>query len=317
MANQLEEIKVKIHEQLGKVVIGQPKVIDGIIIALLSRGHVLLEGVPGTAKTLIAKTIARCLELDFKRIQFTPDLMPADIIGTNVFDLKRGEFKLCKGPIFTDILLGDEINRAPPKTQSALLESMQERQVSIDIESYPLGEFFIVIATQNPVEQEGTYPLPEAQLDRFLLKITVDYPNEEEERQILKKSEAILSYGNLDSLGIETVLTKQELKNLRQIGDTVIVKDEVIEYMVKLIRLTRNWPRLIYGAGPRAGVHLLTACRWNALLQGREFITPQDVKEMLIPVLAHRIVVAPETEIEGMKADSILMEISEQVEVPR
>ena len=316
MIDELLEIKEKIYKEIGKVIIGQRDVIEGILIALFSKGHVLLEGVPGTAKTLLAKAISKCLNLEFKRVQFTPDLMPADIIGTNIFDLKSSSFRLTKGPIFTDILLGDEINRAPPKTQSALLEAMQERQVSIDGVSYPLGEFFMVIATQNPIEYEGTYPLPEAQLDRFMLKLKVNYPELEEEKEILKRTELVLESGKIED--IEIILDKDDIKKIREsLKESVIIKDEIIDYVLKIIRTARQWPSLLYGPGPRAGVHLIIASKWKAIFEGRDYVIPDDVKAMASSVLAHRVI--PISEIIGEEKNiyKIIDDIINHIPVPR
>ena len=313
----LRELKSRIVTEVRKAVVGQDEAIEGLLIALLAQGHVLLEGVPGTAKTLMVRALGASIGLDFGRIQFTPDLMPSDILGTNVFDLKSGGFNLTKGPVFTELLLADEINRAPAKTQSALLEAMQERQVSIDGRRYPLGADFTVFATQNPIEQEGTYPLPEAQLDRFLLKIKVGYPSAEDEDEILRRaSVGVASMDPVES-GLTPVITREELHAVRELGHQVLVEDRVRGYVRDLLRATRSSPMIVLGAGPRAGVHLLVASRWYAALEGRRFITPDDVQRALHPVLGHRLVLAPEVELDGLGAEEVIDRVARGVTVPR
>lgn len=307
----------RIREEIGKVIVGQADAVEGLLVALLSGGHVLIEGVPGMAKTLLVRALAYCVDADFHRIQFTPDLMPSDVVGTNVFSMQTSKFHLKKGPIFTNILLADEINRTPPKTQSALLESMEERQVTIDGVSHALGEPFLVVATQNPIEYEGTYPLPEAQLDRFQQKVVLDYPSEAEEREILVRHHTGFSPQELAGAGMEKVATTKQAMNLRKTVDEVVVSDGVIDYIETVIRTTRRDRNVSLGASPRAGVSLLVASKAIALLRGRDFVTPDDVKRMALPVLRHRILLLPEAELEGVDANSVLGVIVETVPVPR
>jgi MoxR-like ATPase len=303
--------------EVGKVVVGQEEPLRQMLIAFLAGGHALLEGVPGTAKTLMVRALAAALELRFGRVQFTPDLMPSDVVGTNVFDLKAGTFRLTKGPVFTELLLADEINRAPAKTQSALLEAMQERQVSIDGETYALPPDFTVFATQNPVEHEGTYPLPEAQLDRFLLKIEVGYPSEEEEDRILLHGGSTVGTVDVAAAGIRPVGSAAAIAGARAAGAAVRVEEPVRRYIRDLVRATRSSPMALLGAGPRAGVHLMVAARWSAALDGRDFVTPDDVVRMLHPVVCHRLVLAPEVELDGMEPAQAVDRIASTVEVPR
>ncbi len=290
---------------------------EGLLVALMSGGHVLVEGVPGMAKTLLVRALAYCIDADFRRIQFTPDLMPSDVVGTNVFSMQTSKFHLKKGPIFTNILLADEINRTPPKTQSALLESMEERQVTIDGVSHALSEPFLVVATQNPIEYEGTYPLPEAQLDRFQQKIVLDYPSEDEEREILARHHTGFSPQELAAAGMENVASTSEMKALGVALADVVVSDGVIDYVETVIRATRRDRNVSLGASPRAGVSLLVASKAMALLRGRDFVTPDDVKRMALPVLRHRILLLPEAELEGVDANTVLGVIVETVPVPR
>jgi MoxR-like ATPase len=299
------------------VIVGQQDAIESLLIAFLAQGHVLLEGVPGTAKTLMVRSLAAVLGLQFGRIQFTPDLMPSDIVGTHVFELQSNTFRLARGPIFTELLLADEINRAPAKTQSALLEAMQERQVSIDGQRHPLGEFFTVFATQNPVEHEGTYPLPEAQLDRFLLKVQVGYPSVDEEDAVLARVSADAGTGELTAAQLRAVLTKQHVQAARAIAARVTVDDKVRAYARDLMRATRATPMVLLGAGPRAGIHLLVAARWGALLDGRPFVTPDDVQRMLHKVVCHRLILAPEVELDGLRASEVIDRVAAGVQVPR
>ncbi|AKF05765.1 AAA family ATPase [Sandaracinus amylolyticus] len=314
---ELASLKRDVAREVRKVVVGQDEAIEGMLVALLAQGHVLLEGVPGTAKTLMVRALAATMGLAFGRIQFTPDLMPSDILGTNVFDFERGRFQLTKGPIFTELLLADEINRAPAKTQSALLEAMQERQVSLDGQRHALGADFTVFATQNPVEQEGTYPLPEAQLDRFLLKIVVGYPSVEDEDRIL--AHASVGVGSVDvaAAGIDRVATRERIAAVRELGHQVLIEDRVRGYVRELVRATRHTPAILLGAGPRAGVHLLVASRWYAALEGRRFVTPDDVRRALRPVIGHRLVLAPEVELDGLSASEVIERVAATVEVPR
>jgi MoxR-like ATPase len=314
---ELAELKTAVLREVGKVVVGQDDAVEGMLVALLAQGHVLLEGVPGTAKTLMVRALAASLGLEFGRIQFTPDLMPSDVLGTNVFDFETRRFRLTKGPIFTELLLADEINRAPAKTQSALLEAMQERQVSLDGQRHALGTEFTVLATQNPVEQEGTYPLPEAQLDRFLLKLRVGYPSAEDEDRILARATLAVGSADVAAAGIEKVGSRERIAKVRELGHEVLVEDRVRAYVRDLVRATRSSPMVMLGAGPRAGVHLLVATRWLAALEGRRFVTPDDVKKALHPVLAHRLVLAPEVELDGLRAEEVLDRIAGSIEVPR
>ncbi|MCB9592230.1 MAG: MoxR family ATPase [Sandaracinaceae bacterium] len=314
---ELKTLREDIFGEVQKVIVGQDETIEQMLVALLAQGHVLLEGVPGTAKTLMVRTLAAAIDLEFGRVQFTPDLMPSDILGTNVFDFKSSAFRLTKGPIFTELLLGDEINRAPAKTQSALLEAMQERQVSIDGERHALSPNFTVIATQNPVEQEGTYPLPEAQLDRFLMKILVGYPTVEEEDRILEMAGIGVGSVEVESAGIVPVASAATLARIRTLANQVLVEDSVRGYIRNLMRATRETPMILLGAGPRAGVHLLVASRWFAALDGRTFVTPDDVQRAAHPVICHRLVLAPEVELDGLGAAEVLDRVSSTVEVPR
>jgi MoxR-like ATPase len=303
--------------EVQKAVVGQEDALEAMLIALLAEGHALLEGVPGTAKTMMVRSLAATLGMDFGRIQFTPDLMPSDVVGTHVYDLSQHRFHLRKGPIFTELLLADEINRAPAKTQSALLEAMQERQVSIDGESHPLGAGFTVFATQNPVEHEGTYPLPEAQLDRFLVKICLGYPSEAEEDAILARATLGVSAPSPGALGVTQVVSRAELLALRSLASHVHVEEGVRRYVRDLVRATRSSPLILLGAGPRAGLHLLVAARWHAALDGRPFVTPDDVLHMFPQVVAHRLQLAPEAELDGLDARRVLSLVQARVEVPR
>ncbi len=314
---ELRALRDAILGEVEKVIVGQREAIESMLVALLAQGHVLLEGVPGTAKTLMVRALAAAIDLDFGRVQFTPDLMPSDILGTNVFDFKSSAFRLTKGPIFTELLLADEINRAPAKTQSALLEAMQERQVSIDGERHALSDHFTVFATQNPVEQEGTYPLPEAQLDRFLLKIAVGYPSEEEEDRILARATTGVGSVDVRDAGVGRVATREQITSVRTLAGGVLVEDAVRGYIRDLMRATRATPMILLGAGPRAGVHLMVAARWIAALDGRTFVTPDDVQRALHPVVCHRLVLAPEVELDGLGPDEVIDRVSATVEVPR
>jgi len=314
---ELRALNDNVLAEVRKVIVGQDEVLRSLLVALLAQGHVLLEGVPGTAKTLMVRTLAAALDLAFGRIQFTPDLMPSDILGTNVFDLKAGNFRLTKGPIFTELLLADEINRAPAKTQSALLEAMQERQVSIDGTRQVLSNDFTVFATQNPVEQEGTYPLPEAQLDRFLLKVKVGYPSEEEEDHILSLTTAAVGSVDVVQAGVRPVGTRDRITRARMMGAQVRVDDAVRRYIRDLMRASRTSPMILLGAGPRAGIHLMVAARWCAALEGRSFVTPDDVVRMLHPVICHRLILAPEVELDGLRAEEVVDRVAATVKVPR
>ncbi len=306
-----------IINEVKKVIFGQDEVIREIATAFLAGGHVLLEGVPGTAKTLLAKSFSYVSDMKYKRIQFTPDMMPSDILGTNVFDMHDKKFTLLKGPVFTDVLLADEINRTPPKTQSALLEAMQERQVTIEGNRYDLGDNFFVLATQNPVEYEGTYPLPEAQTDRFLMKILIEYPSKEAEIKILKEHSADSGKPQLLEQMIEKVIKQQDMQQMRAVVEDVRVEEKIYEYIYQIIEGTRVSPRLTLGASPRAGIFLLKTAKVNALLEDRDYIIPDDVKKMAYPVLRHRLMLKPETEMDMILPDSVIEEVMAEVEVPR
>jgi MoxR-like ATPase len=307
----------RVLNEAQKVVVGQRRALESMLIALLAQGHALLEGVPGTAKTLMVRALSSSLGLSSGRIQFTPDLMPSDIVGTHVFDLAQNTFHLRKGPIFTELLLADEINRAPAKTQSALLEAMQERQVSIDGKVEALPEAFTVFATQNPIDHEGTYPLPEAELDRFLFKIRVDYPSPDEEDEILRRATASVTSIDPRAAGVHEALTRAQLLALRALAAEVRVDEAVRRYARDLVRSTRVSPQVLRGAGPRAGVHLLVAARWSALLAGRAFVTPDDVQRMLPEVLGHRLTLSTEAELDGLSPQQLLRSLSAEIEVPR
>ncbi|MEZ5325148.1 MAG: MoxR family ATPase [Verrucomicrobiales bacterium] len=304
--------------EVGKVIIGQGEVVDQCLIAIFTGNHILLEGVPGVAKTLLVRTLAHVLGTDFARIQFTPDLMPADITGTNVFSLKNNAFNLVQGPVFTSFLLADEINRAPAKTQSALLQAMQERLVTIDRNTYQLPASFTVFATQNPIEYEGTYPLPEAQKDRFLLKVDVPYPNQSEELELAKRSLGKESPEKLLADGIvKNVIGDTTIADMRDALEGILVKEELINYAVELVRTTRASDSILVGAGPRATQALLLSSRAVAAIDGRDFVTPDDIRTMTRPVLSHRVVLRPEYEIEGMTVGEAIEKLLEKVPVPR
>jgi MoxR-like ATPase len=311
--NRIAETTERVLGQLKFAVLGSSLNLRLLWANLLTGGHVLLEGVPGLGKTLMVRSLAKTVDAAFARIQFTPDLMPADVTGTKVYDPQSGRFSFKRGPVFTHLLLADEINRTPPKTQAALLEAMEEGQVSIDGESIPLPSPFFVVATQNPLEYEGTYPLPEAQLDRFSVKLIVDYPGEEEEVALLREHR--LSVGR--EARLEKVVGAEELLALREEVDRIIVEESVLRYIASIIRNTRQDPRIALGGSPRAGLSLLTLSRALAAMDGRHFVTPDDVKTVVKPVLRHRILLTPEAELEGMKTDDVIEEIVRSIQVPR
>ena len=305
----------KIKAEMETVIVGQHKMIDQLLVSILANGHVLIEGVPGVAKTLTAKIIAKTLSIDFSRIQFTPDLMPSDILGTSVFDLKKSEFEFKKGPVFSNLILIDEINRAPAKTQAALFEVMEERQITIDGQCYTLEQPFIVLATQNPIEQEGTYRLPEAQLDRFLFKINIDYPKLNEEIDIINREHSLQNKGKLED--IQTVLTASDIINYQQLVKQILVEPNLLEYIAKLVVNTRENAFLYLGASPRASIAILNAAKGFAAIRGRDFVTPEDINDAAIPVLQHRVIVTPEREMEGLTSVEIIKQIIESIEIPR
>jgi len=315
--NHAARVREAALAEVRKAVVGQDEALELMLCGLIAGGHILLEGVPGVAKTLMARALAKSLSAEFKRIQFTPDLMPADILGTSIFDLKSQAFVLVRGPIFTDLLLADEINRAPAKTQSALLEAMQERSVSLEGRLISLSPIFTVFATQNPVESEGTYPLPEAQLDRFLFKIDIGYPTDAEEEAILGAVHRGFDAGDLNRAGVSASVTREQLLEARAAMATVTIEPQVLTYVRKLVAATRNSPRIRLGAGPRAGVHLLLASKALAALRGRSFVTPDDVRSLAGPVLKHRLLLSPDAELDGATPGDVLREVVNSVEVPR
>ena len=307
----------RIRGAVEKTVIGQGAAVELLLVCLMCRGHVILEGMPGLAKTLLVRSFAAALALDFGRIQFTPDLMPGDVLGTNVFDFRTSRFMLTKGPVFTELLLADEINRTPPKTQSALLQAMQERMVTIDGTDYPLGPGFMVIATQNPIEQEGTYPLPEAQLDRFLFKHVLGYPTEEEEQAIVLRHGHRTEMPRVEEFGLEPIAGREVLDGLRSAVENIRLAPEVADYIVAIVRGTRVHPSLQFGASPRAANMLAAAARARAALEGRDYVIPDDVKTLVTPALRHRVLMAPVAEIEGLSPDEVIGQILLQAEAPR
>ncbi|QKD83179.1 MoxR family ATPase [Thermoleptolyngbya sichuanensis A183] len=304
-------------QALDRVVVGQAALSQQLLVALLCGGHVILEGVPGTGKTLMVKVLARLVQGDFRRIQLTPDILPSDILGTNIFDLNTRSFSLKKGPIFTQILLADEINRTPPKTQAALLEAMEEQQVTLDGESLPLPDLFWVIATQNPLEFEGTYPLPEAQLDRFLFKLVVDYPDPKAERQMLVNAQAGLQNRRLDLSRIKPVMSVEQVLKARQQVRAVQMTDALVDYLLALVQRSRQHPDLGLGASPRSAVAWLQASKARAWLEGRDFVTPDDVKAIARPLLRHRLILRPEAQLDGQQVDEVITSLLGQVAVPR
>jgi MoxR-like ATPase len=315
-ANVAAQLFEQGRQQIGQIIAGQQEMIDQALLTLLCGGHALLEGVPGVAKTLAVKTLSRFLGLDFKRVQGTPDMMPADILGTSIFSPKTNEFSLHKGPVFTLFLLADEINRMPPRTQAALLESMEERQVTMDGEAHPLDEYFTVFATQNPLEFEGTYPLPEAQLDRFLLKIRVPYPTHAEERLVLERHHGSVAPKDLELTPIVAV-DRALLADARREIRAVRVEPELFDYVLALVRRTREWPTITLGASPRASASLLLVAKAFAAKEGRDFLIPDDVKDAARPVLRHRLVLRPEAELEGFDTDRVVADLLAATPVPK
>lgn len=312
---ELRENLNKVKTEIAKVIVGQEDMVEHLLAALLSNGHVLIEGVPGVAKTITAKLLAKTIDVDFSRIQFTPDLMPSDILGTSIFSMKNSEFEFKKGPIFSSFILIDEINRSPAKTQAALFEVMEEKQITIDGTRYEMDEPFLVVATQNPIEHEGTYRLPEAQLDRFLFKINVGYPNLEQEIAIIKNQHDNRLEDKTEA--VNKVITAQQLNTYQKLVKEIIVESQLIEYIAKIIINTRENQFLYLGASPRASLALLTASKAFAALRGRDFVTPEDIKEASYAVLRHRVIVSPEREMEGLTADEIIRQILEGIEIPR
>jgi len=314
---EVRNLAMAIRQEVGKAVVGQEATVELMLVALFAGGHILLEGPPGTAKTLLAHSFARAVGIKFGRIQFTPDLMPGDIIGANLFNFQTSTFTLTRGPIFTDMLLADEINRTPPKTQAALLEAMQERTVTIDGESLSLGDRFMVVATQNPIEQQGVYPLPEAQLDRFLFKLAIDYPTPEAERRIVQQYGSRTGTPRPEDSGVEQVADAAAVVAAIAAVREVRLVDEVVDYIVSLVRATRGHPDLATGASPRAASMLAAASRAAAALDGRDYVIPDDVKMLAPPLLRHRVILSPAAEIDGRRADDVVAQLIEQVEAPR
>ncbi len=315
--NQTHAILIDLGESLKQVIVGQSSLIQQLLVALLAGGHIILEGVPGTGKTLLVKVLAQLIQGDFRRIQLTPDVLPSDITGTNIFDLNSRNFTLKKGPIFTEVLLADEINRTPPKTQAALLEAMEEMQVTLDGESLPLPDLFWVIATQNPLEFEGTYPLPEAQLDRFLFKLVVDYPDQAAEKQMLLNRQAGFAAKRLDISRLKPVATVADILQARQAVKEVKVSEAIVDYLLALVRISRQYPDLTLGASPRAAGAWLQTSQALAWLTGRDFVTPDDVKAVASPLLRHRLILKPEAMLDGLQIDAVIASVINQVPVPR
>lgn len=307
----------RIIDEISKVLIGQPDAIRQVVVCLITGGHILIEGVPGLGKTLLVKALAKTFSGAASRIQFTPDLMPSDVTGHAVFNMKEERFQVRKGPVFTNLLIADEINRAPAKTQAALLEVMQEQQVTIEGETYPVDAPFMVLATQNPVEQDGTYPLPEAELDRFMFKILIDYPDEAAEITLVSQQIAASRPSALAVDQVAAVITPQDISALRDIAKQVVVDEQVLEYAIRLVRTTRDLVGISQGASPRASIALVSCARVNALMAGRNFATPDDVKSLALAVLRHRVQLSPDREIEGQSSDDVLRELLKTVEAPR
>ncbi len=307
----------RLSHTLGKIIVGQSTLVQQLLVALLSSGHVIIEGVPGTGKTLLVKVLARLIQADFRRIQLTPDILPSDILGTNIFDLSTRSFTLKKGPVFTEVLLADEINRTPPKTQAALLEAMEEQQVTLDGDTLPLSELFWVIATQNPLEFEGTYPLPEAQLDRFLFKLVVDYPDWAAEKQMLLNAQAGFRAKRLDLARLKSIATVEQILNARKAAQAIEPEDKLLDYLLALVQRTRQHPDLALGASPRAAVAWLQTSKAQAWLDGRNYVTPDDIKAIAPPLLRHRLILKPEAQLDGIQMDAVIASLLNQVPVPR
>ncbi len=306
-----------LYREITKAIVGQETVIKEVLTAFLASGHVLIEGVPGLGKTLLVRALARCFEGKFSRVQFTPDLMPSDIIGHTLYDMKQGRFDIRKGPVFTNLVLADEINRAPAKTQAALLEVMQEKQVTIEGETMKTGNPFMVLATQNPIEQEGTYALPEAELDRFMMKIYIDFPSEKEEGKLV---EAVTTGRIDDTLNVDdltAILTPAQVQQLQKLVSIIPIDKAVMEYAIRIVRATRDWPGIVKGAGPRGSIALIRCSRAYALLRGGSFVTPDDIKTIASTVLRHRIILSADLELEGLKSDAVLQDIMDQIKAPR
>ncbi|MCG8363680.1 MAG: MoxR family ATPase [Pseudanabaenales cyanobacterium] len=314
---ELNEDFSRIGQALSQVVVGQSTLIQQLLVALLCGGHTILEGPPGTGKTLIAKVLSQLIQSDFRRIQLTPDILPADILGTNIFDLNNRSFNLKKGPVFTQILLADEINRTPPKTQSALLEAMEEQQVTLDGKRWPLPDLFWVIATQNSLEFEGTYPLPEAQLDRFLFKLIVDYPNPTAEKQMLLNAQAGFEAKQFDLDQIEPIATVEQILQARQVVKSINVQEKLLDYLLNIVQTFRQHADLTLGPSPRSAVSWLRACKAHAWLANRDYVTPDDVKAVARPLLRHRLILSPEAQLDGLKIDQVISSLLEQVPAPR
>ncbi|WP_445176921.1 AAA family ATPase [Microcoleus sp.] len=315
--SETNSIFKRLSQALDKIVVGQSSTVQHLLVALLSGGHVIIEGVPGTGKTLLVKAIAQLIQADFRRVQLTPDILPSDILGTNIFDFDSHSFTLKKGPVFTEVLLADEINRTPPKTQSALLEAMEEQQVTLDGETLALPELFWTIATQNSLEFEGTYPLPEAQLDRFLFKLVVDYPDAAAEKQMLLNAEAGFRAKRLDLARIKSLATVEQIISARQAVQTVKVEEKVLDYVLALVHNTRKHPDLALGASPRSAVAWLQSSKAHAWLAGRDYTTPDDVKAIALPLLRHRLILKPESLLDGLQIASVIASVLKQVAVPR
>ncbi|MBE9239204.1 MAG: AAA family ATPase [Sphaerospermopsis kisseleviana] len=310
-------VLIRLGQGLNQIIVGQSNLVKQSLIALLAGGHIILEGVPGTGKTLLVKVLAQLIQADFRRIQLTPDVLPSDITGTNIFDLNSRNFVLKKGPVFTEVLLADEINRTPPKTQAALLEAMEEMQVTLDGESLPLPDLFWVIATQNPLEFEGTYPLPEAQLDRFLFKLVVDYPDQAAEKQMLLNRQAGFAARRLDIAKLKPVTTVADILEARQAVKQVKVSEAIVDYLLELVKKTRQYPDLALGASPRAAGAWLQTSQASAWLAGRDFVTPDDIKAVASPLLRHRLLLKPEAMLDGLQIDAVIAAVINQVPVPR